>query len=686
MAAAVLVGAAVVPLHAQLVPLVVRGVHFKGNHGVDPDFLASTIATTESPFFARSALVRWMGLGQKRYFNENDFRGDVLRLQIVFKRSGYPNVQVDTIVKRSPGAIDVTFVIKEGPPVYLQSLQITGLDSVANAWQVRQDLPIAPGDVASDYLLHVTQDTVQQRLRNRGYPAATVTYEEGQGHVVQPHAQFAAHPGQFAHFGAIRVNAADDVDTAFASSLITARPGNLYQVKEIAESQRALYLSDLYRFATVDIDTTRYTLADTTVPLLVSVVNNDGHRAKASVGYGTDDCFRLGAGWTARNFPGSGLVFDVTGQLSKIGVGDPLAFGLQKNVCSQLRNDSIGSRLANYALNASLRRNAFLSPENAVTLSVFGTRRSEFEVYLRQEIGAAVSVTRATAADVPVTLTYRIADGTTKANPASFCAFFNTCEPDAIAALQQRRVEATLSFSALRERVNNPLDPLRGSVLSASATVSSRFLGSSQTEQFVRFIADASDYFPATRAIVVATHIRAGLILAPNIAVGGESGNFVPPDERFYAGGSNDVRGYDQNELGPLVYVVPVDSIAAGSVPNSATRVSPIGGTRVGVGNLELRFPTPVFGGRLRAVTFLDAGTLWNAGQTPTVRFTPGVGLRYNSPLGPIRLDLGYNPYSLQSGPLFAISSDGTLQLLQQSFSKSQAQHWTLHFAVGQAF
>ncbi len=180
---------------AQLVPLVVRGVHFKGNHGVDPDLLAASIATTESSFFARSAMVRWMGLGQKRYFNENDFRADVLRLSIVFKRSGYPDVQVDTTVRRSPGAIDVTFDIKEGPPVYLRSLRITGLDSVANAWQVRQDLPIAPGDVASDYLLHETQDTVQQRLRNRGYPAATVELVEAQGHVAQPDAHLIAHPG-----------------------------------------------------------------------------------------------------------------------------------------------------------------------------------------------------------------------------------------------------------------------------------------------------------------------------------------------------------------------------------------------------------------------------------------------------------------------------------------------------------
>lgn len=676
----------VTPVRAQVRPLIVRSVSFQGNNGVDPEFLAASIATTQSAFFQRNAIARAItfgALGDPREFNQLEFIKDVYRLRIAFKWSGYPNVVIDTVLKRTGDAIDITFRISEGEPVRLRTLDIVGLDSVAQAWQIRQDLPIAPGDIASSYRLDDARDTIEGRLRNRGYPTASVTYVE-RGHVATDNAHFEVHTGRYSRFGPISVAPDSGVDTALVASLMATRPGNEYRENDILRSQRNLYTSDLFR--TVAIDTA---IADATVPIVVRVTPSLAHRAKASVGYGTDDCFRVGAGWTARNFPSSGLVFAVTGQLSKIGVGDPLGLGFQHNVCSELVNDSVGSRVTNYGLNASLRRNAFLSPNNSAVFSVFGTQHSEFEVYLRQEVGASFSITHTTASNVPITLAYRIADGTTSANAASFCAFFNTCDPAAIAALQQRRLQGTLTLSILRQRVNNPLDPLRGSILSASVTTSSRFLGSSSTQQFTRVIGDASEFVPIARNIVLAAHVRGGLIVAPTIALGSENGNFVPPDQRFYAGGANDVRGYDQNELGPVVYVVPADSVHSLSTPSfnpSATRVAPTGGTRVAIGNLEIRFPTPLFAGRLKAAVFVDAGTLSNDGEPSPVRITPGFGLRYSSPLGAIRFDVAYNEYPLQSGRLYVISTNGSLTKLQDNFLRQQSPHLTLHFSIGQAF
>ena len=695
-----LVGVAIVALHPlaarpQFVPLVVRGVSFTGNHAVEADVLAASIVTTQSAFFQSNGVARTLTFGQlgdKRMFNETEFVGDVYRVRIVYILSGYPDAKVDTTVKRTPGAVRVTFHITEGTPVRLQNVDVVGLDSVANAWQVRLDLPIAAGDVASDYKLHETRDTIESRLRNRGYPAATVDFVE-QEHGPTENARFEVHTGGYSRFGPITVRGPLGTDAGFVASLIAARPGDEFRMNQITQSQRTLYTSDLFRFATVSIDSTWYNTRPGVVPLTVVVLPSAGHQARASVGYGTDACFRAGLGWTARNFPGTGLVFDVTGQLSKIGVGDPLGLGFEKTVCAQLQDDSVGSRVANYGVNASLRRNAFLSPNNSAVLSIFATRHSEFEVYLREEVGASFSVTHNTAANVPITLSYRIADGTTSANPASFCAFFNTCEPSAIAALRQRRLQGTLSLSVQRTRVNNPLDPYRGSILTASVTTSSRFLGSSASQQFTRFIGDASGFLPVSRGIVLAGHLRAGIIMAPVTDIGQESGTFVPPDQRFYAGGANDVRGYDQNQLGPLVYVIPTDSIRHltapaphDSFPSSAARVAPTGGTRVVNANIELRMPTPFFAGRLRFAAFVDAGALWNAGGQAPLRITPGVGLRYTSPLGPIRFDVGYNRYDLQSGPLYEINADGTLKPLLTDFLKERTRSWTLHFSIGQAF
>jgi outer membrane protein assembly factor BamA len=677
------------PAHGQLEPLVVRHVAFRGNHGVDPLILAASIATTQSSLFARSSLLRWMGLGDKRYFNQREFITDVYRLQVVFKRSGYPNVKVDTIVKRMPGAVDVTFRITEGPPSRLASLEVVGLDSVDTPTLIRQDLPIVAGDVASDYKLHETADTITFRLWNHGYPSATVSVDESRG-ADKTNARLVAHPGVYSKFGPIRVTAPLGVDTSHVSALINARPGNEYRFNALLQSQRSLYTSDLYRVASVGVDTLGYSPKDSIVPLAVSVVPSLGHRAKASAGYGTDDCFRVGTEWAARNFPNRGLVFDVTTQLSKIGVGAPLGFGLQNNLCRTLLNDSVGSRVANYGINASVRRNAFIGPTNSLVFSVFATRHSEFEVYLRREVGTSISVTHLDASNIPVTLTYRIADGTTTADAASFCAFFNTCQPALIAALQQRRVQGTLGLSALRQRVNNPLDPLRGTILSGSVTWSSQVLGSSATQQFFRMVGDVSGFVPVTRSVVLAAHLRGGIIFAPQINVSDSSiGNFVPPDQRFYAGGAYDVRGYDQNELGPLVYVVPADSIDPTKTPQftqTSVHVAPIGGTRVAIGNVELRLPTPFFAGRLRAAVFVDAGMLSNTDGPAPIRVTPGAGLRYTSPIGPIRIDVGYNTRSLQAGQLFKISDDGSLSQIGDGFVKPRNGSWTWHFSIGQAF
>ncbi|HEY4319750.1 MAG TPA: BamA/TamA family outer membrane protein [Gemmatimonadales bacterium] len=676
------------PLSAQLSQLVVHRVKFSGNTAIDPDLLAASIATTESSFFVWFGPLRWTGFGTKQLFDELQFRADVYRLQILYKRSGYPNVKIDTVVHRTPTAIDVTFRITQGDPVRLTTFDIVGLDSVAKAYQVRRDLPIAAGDVASDYKLHDAADTIMFRLRNRGYPIATVTLANDSQHVVSSTARLLVHTGRYSRFGPIHVGDTAGVDTALVVKLLAARTGQEYRLDDIVQSQRILYNADLYRLAVVSVDTAHYTVNDTLVPLIVAVEASAGHRAKASAGYGTDDCLRLGAGWTARNFPGDALVFDVTGQLSKIGVGDPLGFGLQDNICHQLKDDSIGSRQANYALNASLRRGAFLSPNNSIALSVFATRRSEFEVYQREEVGTSLSLTRNTSANVPITLTYRIANGTTTANPASFCAFFNTCDPAAIAALQQRRTQGTLTLSIQRQRLNNPLDPLRGYSVSAAATTSSKWLGSSTTQQFSRLVGDASGFLPVNRTWVLAGHIRGGVIVAPQIDIAGDSGNFVPPDQRFYAGGANDVRGYDQNELGPIVYVVPTDSVTSATPPFSPTavRVAPTGGTRVVIANLEMRIPTPFFAGRLRVAAFVDAGALWNSGGPSPLRVTPGMGLRYSSPLGPIRFDVGYNAYDLQAGPLYEISTDGSLTRYQTGYVNPRTSRFTLHFSIGQAF
>jgi outer membrane protein assembly factor BamA len=225
-------------------------------------------------------------------------------------------------------------------------------------------------------------------------------------------------------------------------------------------------------------------------------------------------------------------------------------------------------------------------------------------------------------------------------------------------------------------------------------TVSSRLLGSASFQQFTRITGDASWYRPIGRAMVLSWRVRGGLIFSPTVDVATQRGNFIPPEQRFYAGGPNDVRGFERNELGPVVYIVTsghVDSTGGAIEPDEVV-VAPTGGNTLAVANVELRVPSPVWSSRLRLAAYVDAGGAWQRGvagaDDAVIRVTPGVGIRLNTPLGPARLDVAYNPYKLQAGPLFQVEEDGSLSPVpnRPTYELDREGRVTYHFAVGQAF
>jgi outer membrane protein insertion porin family len=692
--------AAASPVVAQEPQRIVRRLDFEGNKAIPDEVLASAIATTNSSWFARAFPFRWLGLGEKRYFDETEFKRDVVRLVVLYRRSGFPHVQIDTIVRRDPENIYVTFRIKEGEPIRVTRLDVAGLDTLPE--KVRRetlvDLPLRVGDPFNRFIMQATADTITRRLRDRGRPSARVftsfeTNREAETAVVT----FEAAPGRLAVIGEVTVVGTNRIEPRLVRNLLITRPGRLYSQDELYQSQRNLYASDLFRYATVNIDSTRFQPNADSVPLRVQVSEAKRRRIRSGIGFGTDDCFRGSLGWTTRNFLGGGRVLDLTSRISKVGVGEPLNWGLANGICNNASQDPIGSAKVNYSLGASIRRPAFLSPNNTIAVSVFTQRLSEFRVYLRQETGTSVTLRRETPRRrIPLSLVYTLSYGHTEATPESFCASFNACTPDVVALLSQNRVLGTLTASGTLPQVNNTLDPSRGSLASGEITWSSRFLGSSSFQQFVRVVGDYSWYRPLARDVVFSWRVRGGAIFAPSIDVATQTGNFIPPDQRFYAGGPNDVRGFKRNELGPVVYVVPqgeVDTAASEGRPIDPTRVTvaATGGNTLAVGNVELRVPSPVFSSRIRLAAFVDAGGVWERGaefSTPVIRVTPGVGIRLATPLGPARLDVAYNPYNLQAGTLFQVDTLGVLTPVpgQSSFVLDRKGRFTFHFAVGQAF
>jgi outer membrane protein assembly complex protein YaeT len=674
----------------------VRKLDFAGNKAVDDVALAAAISTTNSSWFARTSLVSWMGLGEQRRLNERDLRRDVERIRLLYRISGYLEVQVDTLIRRTAQEAYITFRITEGAPVVLTRMRIAGLDSLDRASKLRQDLPLKPGDPFHRERLRITADTLTGRLKEIGYPAAAVFLERRQVDSARRTAEvdLVVEPGPKAVFGSIAVEGVTR-DSDFVASLLAAKPGQPFRQSEILRSQRNIAATDLYRFASVQIDTARLTEALDSVPLVVRVLPANRYRVNWAGGYGTDDCFRMNAGLTVRNPIGIGRLLEFSARVSKIGTGDPLDFGFEDTfLCERLKDDPIGSSVLNYATSVSWRKPAFFGPDNSIALTGFAERRSEFAVYLREEYGGAITAVRETGNRTPITLGYRLAYGYTTASAVNFCAYFNACNPVDVKVLEERQRQGVVSLGIARLRVNNLLDPTRGTSAGAQISHSAAWTLSEPLQRFTRISGDASWYHPVTRNIVTALRVRAGILTSPTITLeSGESGVYVPPDQRFYGGGANDVRGYDRNELGPVVYVV-LDSLAVpgpdGQYDPAEVQVSPVGGDRSVVANAELRFPSPLFSSFMRLVAFVDAGSVWSdklAGdQQALFRVTPGAGIRIASPLGPARLDVAWNGYGYPEGPLYVVQSDGSLVIAQQGYTKPKSSGFTFHLAIGQAF
>ena len=680
---------------------VVRGLSFEGNHAIDDYTLSTAIGTSNSSWFARAFPIRLLGLGEKRYFNELEFRRDVIRLLLLYRQSGYMNAVIDTLVRREGRDVYLKFRIYEGDPVRLATLDMLGVDSILDVRRLKRDLPLQEGDPFNRALFQASADTVVSRLKNLGYPYADIlrNYDVDVA-ALRAVATLEALPGPRMRVGQVLITGVEKVDTGTLRRMLSVRAGDRFRQDQLYLTQRDLYGLGMFRSVNVVLADTTPPPGDSTVRVVVRVSEAPRHRIRAGAGYGSLDCFRVQSGWTAYDFLGGARSLDLTGQLSKLGVGVPANSGFKENVCHPLHDDPT-SDTANYNATLTLRQPAFLSPRHTASFAIFAERRSEFKAYTRQAVGANLAVTFNARRDVPVTVGYGYSVGRTTADPVVLCERFLLCNASDQAFLLNTRPFGAITISGVRARVNSVLDPSAGSVMQVTLVHASRYVLSDTLYEFNRGELEVAKYYPLSRRSAFAWRIRGGTILPQRLSLLGQSTQFVPPDQRFYAGGPNSVRGYARNELGPRVYVTDSIIVQGTDTTLRNLRASPTGGNTVITANLELRVPTPIFPDRVRLGLFVDVGQVWERGDTLTavsgLRVTPGLGLRFITPLGPVRLDAAYNGYPQEPGPLYLLDTTnksltavldpaGKQVLYRPQLPGGFWRRVVVQFAVGQAF
>jgi outer membrane translocation and assembly module TamA len=257
-----------------------------------------------------------------------------------------------------------------------------------------------------------------------------------------------------------------------------------------------------------------------------------------------------------------------------------------------------------------------------------------------------------------------------------------------------------LSSNFVFDRRNNPAEPHRGMYNTVSLGMAGRFFGSQR--DFARVLVRNATYHPLTKNVVLARQTQFGVITPFSPPPGVNAQQSVPLPERFFSGGADSLRAFPYNQAGPRDTGAPL--VPGG--PSSQPTGFPLGGNALFINNVELRFP--LLGDNINGVLFHDMGNVYSSLGNLSFRFhqhdlqdfdymvhAVGFGIRYRTPVGPIRGDLAYS-----INPPSYVGFNGTpAQLLQcnpnlplsalPSFctgTQQRVSHFQFFFSIGQTF
>jgi outer membrane protein insertion porin family/translocation and assembly module TamA len=508
---------------------------------------------------------------------------------------------------------------------------------------------------------------------------------------------------------------------------VLLQPGTLYTRDAVLESQRRLFQSPGIARAVVVTPPA----GDSIKTITVAVSELPPRHVETSIGFNTIE-FAQAAVELRHNALGAGRWLRL-----RAAAGNLLNEQLNgRAIFQQVIPDDAGFDASQftrptYQASLTLTQPWIAGARTSAAISAFASRRALVGVAVDEDVGASIGVVRELAPRIPIGVNYRVEATRVQAGAVYFCSAYGICDAPTIAAVGRRQRLAPIGISASIDRSNDLDSPTRGYTGVIDAEHASCATGSTFAHE--RIAADLSYYKPigtippdfgATKSPkVLALHARAGIV-HPHagdrsaLGVAGDGEGVLHPRARYYAGGMQSVRGFAENELGPrvlqarrasLLAVGSTDaSIANGacdpsSVPNDQLFARPTGGSTVIEANAELRIPLMK---QLSGVAFVDGAYVGTSGLSTVAKgkgaITPGLGFRYRSPLGVLRLDFGLRPVGHESLPVVVAVSDasGNEQVVRLTREKSYSpvadpspgtwraigRRIVVHFAMGQAF
>ena len=600
----------------------------------------SEVRFAGNKFFTQEQLAAHVIVEKGRYFNRGKFSQDLLKksvasLTALYGNEGFTKAKVAPEVAEHDVNIEVMFHIDEGPQDRVHDLKIVDRDNQPVHLKIgKRPLQLAVGKPYSPHLLQGDRNYILAQYLNRGYPNvqfdSSVAAAEGDPNSFD--VVYKVDEGTLVKIGQVVLLGDEHTRPAFVRA--NTDP-NVSEGKPLGEGKLLQSESDLYNLGIFDwASVAPVGVPDSQNAQQVLVRVHESKRNTMDVGGGLEVVPRSG------NIPVGSVA--VPG-IPPVSLGDKFTVS-QKSFIGprgslQLARHNIRGRAetATLALVASrLDQRAtftYADPDlhgsswsSLLSLSTERTTQNPIYTAFLQLASFQVekSLDRKRTTKVVGGYSYQRTD------------LSNILIPELVLPQDQRVKLSTVFTRFVRDTRDNPLDAHRGQYQALNFGVTPEAFGSSSS--FVRFFGQTSFYKPVRPWLTWANNFRLGLA-APFGANG-----YVPLSERFFSGGLDSLRGFAINAAGPQ-RSVPVCSNPADTSTCSLISVAD-GGLMLAIFNSEGRFPIPLKKD-LGGVIFYDGGNVYsniNAHQfISNYSNSIGVGLRYNTRVGPIRVDVGRN-------------------------------------------
>jgi outer membrane protein insertion porin family len=605
------------------------GIAFHGNKYFSKELLDGRL-TLQPASFASSGR-----------FSQTLVRDDSESIRSMYLSNGFLDAKVsytvDNDYRGKKGNLFVNFQIVEGSQSLVETLHIEGVhalskDAVLNVVGSSPGQPYSPAGVASD------RNNILAMYYNDGYPEARFDDTTAPGSApFRVQLTYRITEGTRIDVAKVLLTGYQYTRPGIIMRQVVIQPDGPLREGDVVETQRQLY--NLGVFTRVQIAPQNPNGTDPEKVMVVEV--REGGRYTIGYGFGFE-VLQIANPCPSNPPPNSPPcnpnstqiaasprgIFEIS-RANMFGRAQTLTF---KARASTLQYRALASYSAdNFLAKKSLSAALTVFADKTLDVATFTSIRYEAQFQISEKLSSSSS------------LLYRYFFRRVVATNLN-----GTISEDQIPLYSQPTLVSGFGITYARDRRDNPADPRSGNFNTADVSYAATALGSSAS--FFRLFVQNSSYHPFGRAFVFARSTRFGVELPTGNTTGNAptnctdvitTGQIIPLPERFFAGGAQSLRGFSLNEAGP----------------RDPCTGFPIGGLALLIFNQELRFPMrlPFIGNRLGGTLFYDGGNVysdvdhinlaWKSASPTTLNYfshTIGFGVRYSTPIGPVRVDFGY--------------------------------------------